>query len=179
MDFDSVPNIMPQFQNPNSSPSQGLIDLTSPEAELLSMEYSLLGQEMDFETGLIKERNEPLCNEKGAKAITRMAKGTVSQVTIMSNFEDDEIRKLVIYLAMTLSHALLFKRDQWDIKDLQASREIKLIVTQKSFSACMRAKENGERRLLRGTQQESIITTNMGGQGKGKGGFFKNVFGWS
>ena len=108
-----------------------------------------------------------------------MAKGTISQVTILSNFEEDEIPKLVKYLSMTLIHALIFKKKEWEIKDNQASSEILMITTQKSFSACKRAYENGERRLLRGTQNEQIITTNTGGEQNKKGGLLSGVFGWN
>lgn len=160
------------YGNPMNIYQGAITELTNPGRELYELELSLKGKYAD-ENGIEKEMGEPLCNDKGVSSILRMAKATVSQVSFMSNYDENLIPKLIMYLAKTLIRDLMFNKLKYEIKDDRARHTITYITCVASNAACRRALENGERRFWKGSQQETTIRTESGNQ-KGKG-FWKSI----
>jgi len=153
---------------------QGAItELTNPSRELYELELSLKGKYIDTE-GKEQSLGDPLCNDKGISSILRMAKATVSQVSFMSNYDENMIPKLIMYLAKTLIRDLMFNKIKYAITDDRARHTITYITCVASNAACRRALENGERRFWKGSQQETTIRTENGNSSKGKG-FWKSI----
>lgn len=153
-----------------------LSELSNPDKDTYALELSLKGKMIDGEGNVI-EFGEPLCNDKGVASVVRTVKAMCQQVTILSNLEDDDIRKMVLYLGETLIGDLVFNKHKYDIKTDRARSQITLIATATAFTAGMRALENGERRLLKGGIQETTIKTDMtGNKGKGFADILKGSF---
>ncbi len=163
------------YPNPINTYQGAITELTNPTRELYDLELSLKGKYID-ENGNEKDLGEPLCNEKGVSSILRMAKATVSQVSFMSNYDEEEIPKLIMYLAKTLIRDLMFNKEKYEIKSDVARHQITYITCVSSFAACKRALENGERRFWKGSQQETTIRTEAGGTKGGKG-FWGKILG--
>ena len=163
------------YPNPINTYQGAITELTNPAKDLIELELSLKGKYID-ENGNEQIMGDPLCNEKGVASVLRMCKATVSQVSFMSNYEEEDVPKLVIYLAKTLIRDLMFNKIKYDIKSDVARHQITYIACVSSFAACKRALENGERRFWKGSQQETTIRTEAG-MNKGGKGFWGKILG--
>lgn len=143
--------------------TSALAELTNPQQELEELENNLKGQTIDIE-GNTKQISAPLCNNEGTAAIMRLTKAIVSRKSFLSNYDEEDIPKLIIYLGKTLIRDLMLNKKKYDIKDNTARHQIVMISCVTAFSALKRGLENGERRWLKGGIMEAKVTT----EGNGK-----------
>lgn len=146
-----------------------LRDLTDVQKDISETELSLQGLRLNDE-GVIESYNEPKCNKIGAASIIQLMKAMVSTVTAMSNFEEDQIRILVIELGDDLVENLTFNKVRYEIVHEKAISDIVDIVCDKAFSVGMMAKDNGLRQLLRKNIMETTINAQGSNMKMGKGG---------
>jgi serine protease inhibitor ecotin len=156
------------YINASTSMQGALSDLSNPDKDIYALELSLKGKIINAD-GKEVSFGEPLCNEKGIASVIRIVKSMCQQVAILSNLEDDDVRKLTIYLGETLVSDMVFNKETYEIKTDRARSQIALIATATGFTAGMRSLENGERRLLKGGIMETTIKTENTGGSKGKG----------
>lgn len=157
----------------NNNTYQGAIaDLTNPELVIGQFEMMLRGEEIS-PSGSRVQVMKPLVNSEGVKSITLQLNGVVSQISIMSNYEEDNIKNLITYLAETLAHDLMLNRVRYDIKDQSARDKIYFSALSTANAAMRRALENGERQFWRNSQHDMMVRTMIEGSGaanKSKGG---------
>ena len=165
----STPYAAPMFNYGGS-----IILLTNPSDELHKMELTLRSVMSDSE-GTLRSVGDPLMNELGITAVIGSVRCIVSQVTVMSNLDKDEISALRDYLADVIIRDLMISRLRYEIKTANDRSRIAFIVISSAFICMKRAYEEGEKRFWKGSQQE--ITTRVEGVPRGKS-MFSKVMGW-
>jgi hypothetical protein len=149
--------------------------MTNPAQELYKMELTLEGMSLDGEGNPV-QIGEPLMNRKGVATILGIAQTIISQVTIMSYLEMDEIKNvLMMFLADTLAKDLMVNRQVYEIKSQSARDIIFFTVLSSCFICLKRGWEGDDKRFWKGTTQE--VTMRHEG-GEEKKGMLAKVFGW-
>lgn len=146
-----------------------LSELTDVEPILEDVKMQLLGQSYDNEGNPIKS-SDPLCNKEGAYNILRMMRPMVSKVMLMSNLEEDQIRIMTEELGYDVVEDLTFNKVRYEIKHPKAITTIANLVVMIALEAGFSAKDNGTRKMLRGTTMETTINTQGQQMKTGKGG---------
>lgn len=160
------------YQSPMYNYGGSIILLTNPSDELHKMELafrSILDDKAGTTVG------EPLMNELGIKSVISLTQSIVSQVTVMSNLNIDEIAALRDYLADTLIKDLMINRKRYALKSENDRSRIVFITISTAFICMKRAFEEGDKRFWKGSQQE--ITTRVEGAKQGRSMFGK-IMGW-
>ena len=88
------------FMSPMQNYASSILQLTNPENEIYKMELTLRSQIVDKE-GDTHQIGDPLLNEKGISSVIGQVQTVISQVTIMSNFEKNDIPLLIDFLGDT------------------------------------------------------------------------------
>jgi hypothetical protein len=174
MDQSGMPLMMPPnfapYSQGQSQHSGSIVLLTNPENDLYKLELTLRSMVLDAENNP-KKAGEPLLNDEGVCSILGSVQSCVSQVSIMSNLEDDHISTLILFLSDTLAKDLMQNRKRYGIKNPAARDKIFHVATTRAFIGLRRSFEEGDRRFWKGSQQESIMTVKNDGQKKGLLGF--------
>ena len=152
-------------QEYNSLLSQ-LLDI---QKDISEIELNLQGLRTN-EEGNIEQYTEPKLNKIGAANIIQLMRSMVSQVTAMSNFEEEQVRVLTIELGDDLVEHLVFNKLRYNMTAPKALADIENIVTNKAFAVGMMAKDNGLRQLLRKNIMETTINAQGNSMKSGKGG---------
>ena len=157
------------YLTPNQTHQGSILVLTNPENELYKLELSLRNMRLDQEGNPIKIANNalPLMNDFGINSVLGQIQALVNQVTVVSNFEDRHIQGLMDYLGDTLARDLMMNQTNYEIKNGYDRDRIFFQCLSTAFVTMMRAKDEGERRFWKGTQQE-IMTTINGAKPSGK-----------
>ena len=143
-----------------------LTDVTKvvKETELL-----LKGMKEDEDGNIIIDPEaEPLCNATGATRMTQYMKSMVSPIVLMSNFEEDQIRRMVEEISLDILEDLLFNRKVYGIKTRKAISLISDLVSNNGFACAMSAFQNGTRKMLKSTIIETHLSTPQGNANTGK-----------
>lgn len=172
--------LMPAVKtSPYSSPMHNfpgsIMLLTNPENELFKLELTLRNCIIDKD-GNPKSIGAPLLNEVGVTSIIGQTQAIVSQVTVMSNLEEDEIIALMGFLGDTLAKDLMVNRVRYGVNDMASRDKIYFLVLSSSFITMKRAANEGERRFWKGSQQE--ITTRIEGMNTKRKGGLAGMLGW-
>lgn len=146
-----------------------LKELTDVEPHIIRVEQLLQGQGLD-ENGNIVTVCEPLCNKEGAANMGRMMRAMVSQVMLMSNLEEDQIRVMAEELGYDVVEDLTFNKVRYGIIYPRAMATITDIVTMSAMECGMSALNNGTRQMLRKSIMETTINTQGQGISGGKKG---------
>lgn len=162
------------INSPMSSYGGSILQLTNPENEIQKIELMLKGKRLDF-NGNEVANGEPLCNEKGVRAIVGLLESTMNQDAIMSDLEEKKIDAIIDFLGDTLIKVLLRNSKDYGIKSDSTRDKIHYMVVVAALVTLHRANMGGERRFWKGSQQE--ITTRIEGSPKGKS-FAQRLFGW-
>lgn len=158
---------------PYASPNQHMVgniqQMTNPDNEIYKMELALKGKILD-KNGNEVQLSNPLLNKEGISSVIGQVQSIVSQVTIMSNFEERDIPMMIDFLGDTLARDLMMNRIKYEIVDRSARDKIYFMALSTTFVTMKRALMEGDRRFWKGSQQE--ITTRIEGMpgGKRKGG---------
>lgn len=165
------------YQNPMREYQGSILELTDLENPIAQI-YSLLkGIDIDM-NGQEVQTSEPLLNDLGVAAVLRLCKGSINRISSMSMYTEDEVPKIVMYLADTLIRDLMVNHHIYNIQTPNARSQIVNIVITMAYATNKQAQENNMKRFLKGSQQE--ITTRVDAQGTGGGrgkGFWKGLFG--
>lgn len=161
------------YLSPMQSYQGTILQLTNPEAEMYKLELSLRNMKIDNNGKLVK-LGEPLLNEIGISSVIGQVQALMNQVTIMSNFEKNDIEKLTDYLGDTLARDLMLNRIKYEIKDGYDRDKIYFQSLTCAFVTMKRALEQGEKRFWKGSQQE-IITRIDGQSGNKNKSFFNKM----
>lgn len=167
------------YQSPMHQFSGSILMLTNPQNDLHEYELFLRGL-METQEGDFIPVGDQLLSDEGIGRILGQMQARINQATFMSDMEENQIRALVAEpggFVDALCVDLMVNRVRYKI-DNPAARDV--IVSSAAsfvFAAMCRAKEGGERRFWKGSQQE--ITTRVDGlQGK-KGGVLGKLMGWA
>lgn len=162
-------DVVPQVRSsPYMSPAQqigaqGVLALTNPENEIYKMELVFRSMIID-EHGEPQKKGEPLLNDKGISAVIGTVQSVVSQITVMSNVNEREVNMLMMSLSDALIRELMVNRVNYEIRSLSTSSKILHIAKTSAFLCLKRGYMEGEKRFLKGSQQE--IRTEVVGQQK-------------
>jgi hypothetical protein len=150
--------------------------MTNPENELYKLELTLKGMSLDREGNPVKI-GDPLLNDKGVASVLGISQTIISQVTIMSYLEMDEIKNtLMMFLADTLVKDLMMNRLTYQIRSASARDIILFTVLSSCFICLKRGWEGDDKRFWKGTTQE-VTMRHEGGEDK-KGGILAKALGW-
>jgi len=148
------------------------------------IEHILKGDKPEFREGNIiwidnpdKELNT--LNDRGVKEVLKILAIYVNRNTILSDYEDDEIRVVLLDFGKRLNNLLFMKYDDYGMEDEDKRKEYEMIVgavTDIIYSAYKRAKHGGERRSIRemvsiqhssqtGVSPDGRVVINAGGGG--------------
>jgi hypothetical protein len=158
--------MMTQDSQEYSSLLSQLLDI---QKDISEIELNLQGLRTNDE-GKIEQYTEPKLNKVGAANIIQLMRSMVSQVTAMSNFEEEQVRVLTIELGDDLVEHLTFNKLRYNMTAPKALADIENIVTNKAFAVAMMAKDNGLRQLLRKNIMETTINAQGNSIKSGKGG---------
>ena len=160
------------YLSPMQANQNSILILTNPENELFKLECTLKNVRIDVKGNPI-QFNEPLMNELGVGSVLGQVQAIVSQITIMSNFEEKHIMALINFLGDTLARDLMMSQEKYAIKNSYDRDKIYFESLTCAFVTMMRAFEQGEKKFWKGSQQE--ITTRIEGGKPANKGFFNNV----
>lgn len=157
------------YASPNQHMSGNIQQMTNPDNEIYKMELALKGKYLDRD-GKEIQLSHPLLNKEGISSVIGQVQSVVSQVTIMSNFNEKDIPMMIDFLGDTLARDLMMNRIKYEIIDRSARDKIYFMALSTTFVTMKRALMEGDRRFWKGSQQE--ITTRIEGMpgGKRKGG---------
>lgn len=162
------------YQNPMSNFGSSIILLTNPESELYKMELVWRSMYADKD-GNVRSVGEPLMNDLGINSVLGQIQSIVSQVTVMSNVNKNEVPMLIDFLGDTLAKDLMMNRIPYEITTPAARDKIYFTALTAAFICLKRAYEEGDKRFWKGSQQE--ITTRVEANNPPKKGFAK-MLGW-
>jgi uncharacterized protein YkvS len=155
------------YQHPINQFSGSIVLLTNPQNELHKLELTLRGLMEDAE-GKMVVSGEELLNAKGVASVLGMIQSVVSQITIMSNFKDQDISKLIMLLGDTMNKDLMLNREYYEIKNASSRDKIIMVCMQNAYITLKRGLDEGDRRFWKGSTQE-ITQRFAGEQSKSKG----------
>lgn len=167
------------YQSPIHQFSGSILMLTNPQNDLHEYELFLRGL-MEKDDGTFYKVGEPLLNNEGIGRVLGQMQARINQATFMSDMEENQIRALVAEsggFVDALVTDLMVNRKQYEISNPAARDVIVSSAASFVFAAMCRAKEGGERRFWKGSQQE--ITTRVDGLSGKKGGVFGKLMGWA
>lgn len=147
---------------------QSIMLLTNPENQLYKLELTLRCMVLDSD-GIAKSIGSPLVNEEGLVAILGMVQSVVSQITIMSNFDDNDIMNVMDMLNDTMCIELMMNSKKYGIQNPTARYRIHQIVLTNAFVTMKRALSEGEKRFWKGSQQDITFRNDAGGPPRKKG----------
>jgi hypothetical protein len=180
-DNQSAPMPSNYFLNPMQQLGSTVLLLTSPDDNLYRLELSFRSVREDSSGkispipdgfgGFVK----PLMNERGIAHIIGLIQSVLSRVTILSNLDQKEILAIQDYLADTLARDLMLNRVYYCIEDASVRDTVYCQTLIYTFICMKRAFLEGDRRFLKGSQQE--ITTRVQQENSG-GGLMSKLTGW-
>lgn len=161
------------FMNPMGQYGSSILQLTNPEGEIYKMELTFRSQILDKDGNPV-QIGEPLMNEEGISSVIGQVQSIVSQVTIMSNFQEKDIPLLIDFLGDTLSKDLMMNRVSYKITAGSSRDKIYFVALSTAYVTLKRALNNGERGFWKGSQQDIRQIIETGSQSKG----LFSAFGW-
>ena len=169
-----MPPSMP-YLSPRDQYGSSIETLTNPENEIERLKLSLMGFEIDKDGNMVKS-GEPLMNKRGINSVIKTTQSVVNQVTILSNLDKDEIKKLMEFLSYTLAKDLMVNRVNYGIQSFSERSNIYSNVLTTSFITMKRAETEGlsDKKFWRGSVQElhSTVSSNQ----QKKGGWLSNLW---
>lgn len=121
------------------------------------IEHILKGDKPEFREGNIiwtdnPEKDQNTLNDRGVKEVLKILAIYVNRNTILSDYEDDEIRVVLLDFGKRLNNLLFMKYDEYGMENEEKRKEYEMIVGAVCdiiYSAYKRAKHGGERRSIR------------------------------
>lgn len=133
-------------------PDLSLVEQTNPREVLKEIEMTLKG----FKRGSPKDKDEwilekgvaPLINNIGLNSLMADAKSVINQNTILSNFDIEQISRLIIRLGISIKSKIKMNWKEFGI-DKSNLDTVVFAVTDPAYASLMRAKGEGEKRFLK------------------------------
>ena len=164
------------FNSPMATYGSSIMLMTNPDNELYKTELAFRGLAMD-DKGQIKQIGSPLMNNEGVNSVIGQIRGTVNQITIMSNLEKTDIEKMILFLGDTIIKDLMINNNVYQCSSIVARDKVHNIALETAFMCMRRAYNNGERGFWKSSQQEITTRVEGGNLGK-KNNMFSNILGW-
>lgn len=141
------------------------------------IEHILKGDQPKFKEGHViwednKDMQSNTLNEKGVREILKILAIYVNRNTILSDYEDDEIKDVLLDFGKRINNLIFMKYDDYGMDDEEKRKEYEMLVgaiTDIIYSAYKRAKHGGERRSIREMVSIQHSSNSMGGI-SGQGG---------
>lgn len=159
--------------SPVNQNSQTILQMTDPQAMIEEFRLGMKGIEIDYE-GNEKKISEPLLNDIGIRAMIAHAKSLVNQDTIMSHFNEKQVKALINFNGQALIRDMLLNAPRYELK-IYNKDKIHTMFMNLAYATAFRSNEGGERRFWKGSQQE--ITQRIEGINNQKKGFFSKLLG--
>ncbi len=143
------------YQNPMTKYAGSIEILTDPSEDLFKLELALRSIKMN-KNGTYIQLDEPLINETGIVRLMGISQGLINQITILSNYEDKNIKNIMLSFNRILVNTLVKNRITFEIrKPYENTRSIiQMMFLQMGLATIHRAKEQGEKRFWQGSQQD-------------------------
>jgi len=164
------------YQSPMWHYGSSIITLTNPKSSLHDLELTYRGVR-ETEGNKFIVVGKPLMNEEGINNVIGLIQSIVNQVTILGNFNKEEVPQVLEFLADTLAKDLMMNRKDYGISDSTARDKIFFSAITTSFITMKRAFEEGDRRFWKGSVQE--VKTTIDSPNRGKKGFLSFMNPWS
>lgn len=134
------------------------------------IEHLLKGDKPVFKKGhVIWQENEHTkdntLNEKGVREVLKILALYVNRNTILSDYEDDEIRAVLLDFGKRLNNLIFMKYDEYGMDNEEKRKEYEMFVgaiCDIIYSSYKRAKHGGERRSIREMVQIQHSSNNTG-----------------
>jgi len=145
-------------QQQKQEESIGIIRELDPKKVLDMIRHYLNGEIYDEEEGKYVRVFDPLMNEKGIGKYLSIVSAAVSSLVTFSNFKEDDIMKLTLYVCENALPILYVNYKEYGIQDKSnlniLSNQI-LVMTMAAFRKALGA---GDRNVIGRTIQETIST---------------------
>jgi len=152
--------ILPPQEEKEESAEIGIIRELSPKKVLEQLRMNLKGYFWDYEQKkYVKlEGFTPLLNDKGiAKYLSIMA-SVITDLVTFSNYKDDEINSLTLYVCDKALPTIHINYKEYGIVEKSDLQIIDIQIFNLTLAAFKKAVGAGDRNVVRGTIQESMIT---------------------
>ena len=156
------------YESPMHNFPNSINTLTNPENEVYKLELTLRSMKLDVKGNPVF-CGDPLLNEAGIVSIIGQVQALVNQVTIMSNFNDDDIPKMIDFIGDTIAKDLMMNRVKYGITNVTARDRIFFASLSTVFVTMKRALDEGEKRFWKGSQQEILMRSEGASSGKKSG----------
>lgn len=147
---------------PNEPQDLSLVEQTNPKEVLKEIEMTLKGMVYDSDKGewYLPIGFKPIVNELGLNSLMADARSVINQNTILSNFEIDQISRIIIRLGRSVKNKIKMNWKEFGIEKSNLDTAV-FAVTDPAYSSLMRAKGEGEKRFLKTSVRaiESFTTT--------------------
>lgn len=94
---------------------------------------------------------KPMMNQAGVNSVLTIMRPALSKVFLLSDFEEDQIRKITISTGQNVVDDLNLNWELYEIKDFAAASKIRQIVTNTAFATLRKANKGTYLKFLRTT----------------------------
>jgi len=148
------------MQNRTDASSAGVIKELDPKNILLTLHHQLMGETWDDSSKKWIKVYKPMLNETGIGKFISMLSSAVTSLTTFSNFDDNEIRCLVMFICEEfVPHLYIYHKEFGCAKSDLGTLTSKIVVM--TYSALQKAKFSGDRNVIGRTISENIATRGM------------------
>lgn len=141
-----------------------LVQQTNPKEVLFQIEMALRGKiEQVNEDGrtewILPIGCKPIVNQQGINSLMADAKSVINQNTILSNYDDEQISKLIVRLGKSVNRKIKMNWKDFGIDKSNLDTAV-FAVTDPAYAALHRAKKEGEKKFLKTSVRavESYVT---------------------
>lgn len=164
------------FRSPMYNYGSSIIFLTNPDDDLHRLELVFRGLRDTGDTKKPYEKvGEPIMNKAGINSVIGQIRGLCSRNAILSNYDKNVIKQIMLSFADTLIIDLMMNRIKYGISESYDRNKILEISRNVAHSSLLRALMQGEKQFWKGSQQE-IIT--RGEVTQRKPGLVSGILGW-
>lgn len=160
---------------PLNTYGSSILLLTSPDDALYDLELSFRNWVEDGQGGYKPSHPlaYPLMNDFGISKILGLVKSNVNRVVNMSNFEKGHAEKKTFQVIMTLNKDLMVNgRKLYGINNISDKFFIIEMCDSLIYPSILRGYLEGDKRFLKGSQQETTVRTETTGNKGGFGSWF-------
>jgi hypothetical protein len=152
--------VMPPIEEKEEPSEIGIIRELSPKKVLEQLRMNLKGYYWDYETKkyIRIEGFIPLLNDKGIAKYLSIMSSVVTDLVTFSNYKDDEINKLTLYVCDKALPTIHINYKEYGIIEKSDLQIIDIQIFNLTLAAFKKAVGAGDRNVVRGTITESMVT---------------------
>ncbi len=159
------------YSNPMYNFAGTILEMTDNEDLFFRLECNLRGTIANPKGG-IDRAGDPLMNEKGIKDVVMLMRSFGDRSSVMSFYEEAEIKMLMEMLNDTLARLLMLNKINYGFTNPSGRDLVVFMCNACGFAIIKRGFEGGERRFWKGSQVEYNVKTG----GEPKKGLFSGMF---